>query len=557
MLEQYQNFEIVSAFMLYRNQFEIPNFELISVYGSLKTKTCFPMVQKIKHPHYAKWLKLSALMPAIAMIFTDQSILPVALPSIQEHLASSHVELWWCINAYLVSSAVLLLAGGKLGDRIGHKSAFMWGMVIFALSSAMCGFSYHIYWLIMARALQGAGAALMVPASSVLIMSFFPQKERGKAIGINVSVGSVFLIMAPLLGGYIAQAFSWRWIFWINLPIAALGLLWVQWLVPPSAKGQFKFDPKGFTFFIFSSMSLILMIMQAGEWGILSKPSLILFFTFLVAGYLFYYREKKIKDPLLDLALFSHPIYRAVNISVFIVQFVLMITVYRVVFFQEAMGWSPVKSGAISSLTSMPILFMSPIGGWLADRSGPKVPIAIGFSLLISSFFWLSIYIESSLAMILLGLLAFGISVPLIFTPSYSAAMSSIPSAKAGLAFGILATVRALSAAFGVAMITFLQIFLEKKFFEDYLASSPDLSVLNINSLTSLSMANILNFYGDLTTDQMQMLAKYIEKSQFNTFIAIHVAMGVLLAFTFAYVFAHYHRKASHHLPESPAEGWD
>lgn len=492
--------------------------------------------KQLKDGPYGKWLKLVALMPSIAMIFTDQSILPVALPSIQDHLGATNTQLWWCINAYLLSSGVLLLAGGKIGDRIGHRAAFLLGMIIFTLSSALCGLSFNIKWLILSRGLQGVGAALMIPASSVLIMSFFPPNQRGKATGINVSVSSLFLISAPLLGGYLTETLSWRWIFWINIPIALVGVILVLLFISPSVKSKQNFDPQGFLYFFIAVTGVTMLIMQGREWGLASPKSISLLIAILLAVYLFYLREKKAKrHALIDLTLFRHPIYRAVNISIFSVQFVLMISVYRAVFFQEALGWSPLKSGLIFSLTSTPVLFMSVVGGWLADRSGPKVPIAIGFSLLISSFFWLAFFVEGSLPVIILGLLAYGFGIPLIFTPSYSSAMSSIPPSKAGEAFGILSTVRALSATAGVAAISSLDLYLLDKFFRQYLQADP--------------YAVMLPFQ-DLLDSQLQ-------ESQIRSFTIIHLIMGILLILAFAYVFVHYNRKAKHHVPELPAEGWD
>ena len=148
-----------------------------------------------------KWLGLLALIPSLAMVFLDQSVLPVALPTIREYFSASSVALEWTINAYLLVTAVLVLAGGKVSDWIGAKRAFILGILLFALSSALCGASPDVYWLIGARALQGAGAALLFPSSSVLLMSLFPPSERGKATGINVSVSSLFTRCASFRSG--------------------------------------------------------------------------------------------------------------------------------------------------------------------------------------------------------------------------------------------------------------------------------------------------------------------------------------------------------------------
>jgi EmrB/QacA subfamily drug resistance transporter len=435
----------------------------------------------------------------------------------------------------LLVSAVLLLAGGKIGDRIGHRNAFTWGICIFAIASAFCGFSPNVYWLIAARGLQGLGAALLIPASSPLIMAFFPQHERGKAIGINASVSSLFMIMAPLIGGYLTETLSWRWIFWVNLPLALLGI-WLIFTYIPSDftknTSEHTFDFIGFTYFTLAATCLITPIMQVSDWGWTSIGSLYLFAGTLLSTYLLYRREKRSKHAFIDRSLYRHPIYKAVNISVFTIQFILMISVYRAVFFQEAIGWSPIKSGTIFSLTSLPVLFISPLGGWLADRFGPKVPITIGFLLLIFSFFWLAYFVEGSLGLVLIGLIPFGIGIPMVFTPSYSAAMGSIPPKKAGEAFALLATVRALAASLGVAIITSLANYLQFHSFERLLQSNP-------------------------TTNQLNPTLNYLKISQIHSFTVIHILIGFLLIIAFALVFSLHHRKASHHLPPTPAEGWD
>lgn len=503
-----------------------------------------------------KWFGLLALTPAIAMVFTDQTVLPVALPTIQKHLGASNLALWWCINSYLLISAILLLAGGKIGDRVGYRTTFIWGMIIFAISSALCGLSFNASWLIGARALQGVGAALMIPASTPLLMSLFPPNERGKATGINVSVSSLFLIFGPLMGGYFTQALSWRWIFWINLPLAVLGLILVLFFIPRSPKREQKFDFWGFSFFVISSSCLIVVIMQGGQWGWSSLASVSLLILCLISAFFLFWREKRSGYPFIDLSLFRHPIYKAVNISIFATQFVLMVTVYRAIFFQDVLEWSPLKSGTIFFITSLPVFFMAPVGGWLADKSGSKVTIAVGFIFLIYSFFWLAFFVESSLFMLLLAFVAFGIGVPLIFTPSYSSTMNAIPPEKAGVAFGILATVRCLSASLGVAIIGSFAEHVQFNSFKMLIRENPETRALNPSILEGLSKG-VQNIQETVTPDQLQIVLHSLRESQIKGFFVIHLAIGLALILAFAFVFVLYHRKSSHHLPNSPAEGWD
>lgn len=256
------------------------------------------------------------------------------------------------------------------------------------------------------------------------------------------------------------------------------------------------------------------------------------------------------------MSLFRHPIYKAVNISVFATQFVLMITVYRAVFVQDALDWSPLKSGTIFFITSIPVLCMSPVGGWLADRFGSKIPIAIGFTILITSFFWLAFFVQSSLGILLLGFFAFAIGIPLIFTPSYSSAMGSIPPIKAGAAFGILATVRSLSASLSVAMISAFTNHVQLSSFQTLIEENPKTKTLDPLFLEGLTKG-AKHIKESLTSEQLQIVLGYLKESQIRGFFLTHLTMGFILIIAFALVFVLYHRPSSHHLPETPAEGWD
>lgn len=492
-----------------------------------------------------KWLGLLSLMPAMGMVFVDQAVLPVALPTIQSHLGGGASEVWWAINSYLLVSAVLLLTGGKIGDRIGYRKTYLWGLVVFAIASALCGISPSMIWLIVARALQGLGAALLIPSMSPLVMSLFPQNERGKAIGVNVSISSLFLILAPLIGGYFAQDLSWRWIFYINLPLAVLGIILVNIYLEDSPKGTQKFDPWGFIFFALWSFSLITLIMQESKWDWASFPTITLLTLCIVSAISLFLREKKSPHPFIDLSLFRHPIFKAVNISIFATQFVLMASIYRAIFFQETLGWSPIKSGSILCITSLPVLFMSPIGGWLADRFGSKTPLFSGFALLSLSFFWLGLFIQGPLWVVLIGLFAFGLGVPMIFTPAYSSAMGAVPPKKAGLAFGVLATTRAFAASLGVAVIGALALDLHIR------------SFLSLASPSGTDPALLQKIALGQRANAPAAFQKLLKESQLNAFFDIHLLIGFSLLIAFALVAFLYKRKASHHLPEAPAEGWD
>ena len=469
-----------------------------------------------------KWLGLLAIVPANAMIFLDQTALPVALPTIQSEMQAGELGLEWSVNSYFLFMAVFALAAGKLSDWIGHRCAFCLGLIVFVLASLLCGMSTNIQWLIAARALQGIGSAFMLPAITALFTALFPAAERGKAMGINVSASSVFLVLGPLIGGLLTQDFSWNWIFWINLPIGFISFLAALRFLPKSKTYRVSIDFWGFAYFIVSAASLVILCMQIRIWGVQSFETLACFLITLVSAILLFRREKTAQHPFLDLALFKKPLFTAIAINISIAQFILMISVFRSIYFQTILEYSPTLAGFVTFLSSSPIFFVSPIAGYLSDRLSPKLPLAIGYLLLIFSFFWLGFFSTPSLPSLLISLFAFGIGVPLLFTPSYTTAMKSVPPPKRGVAFGMIATLRTLAGTMGVALIGLFMNLVEN-YQQSRLFGTPDAARL----------------------------------SEIAGFSATHFALAFLVILTFAIAFVFHKRHSTHHLPESPAEGWD
>jgi MFS family permease len=204
-------------------------------------------------------------------------------------------------------------------------------------------------------------------------------------------------------------------------------------------------------------------------------------------------------------------------VSISVVQFILMITVFRAIYFQEVLAYSPSQAGLLTFISTAPVLFLSPLGGYLSDKVSPKLPIAIGYLSLIFSSMWLGFFSTPSLLELVIPLVAFGIGIPMILTPSYSSAMGSVPSTKMGVAFGMVATLRNLAATLGLALIGLWINFVESR--------------------------------------HIDVIDK--KEGQIAGFSSIHFALGFLLILSFAAAFVLYQRKSAHRLPEAPAEGWD
>lgn len=457
-----------------------------------------------------RWLPVLAIIPSAMMIFMDQSILPVAMPIMQKEFDASDAALQWTVNAYLLAWTVFVIIGGKIGDLIGHRKNYLCGMGFFALFSALCSLSPNVGFLIAARALQGIAGAFMVPSQTALIASCFPPDARGRATGIVVSMGSIFLVLGPMIGGFLTEFLSWRWIFWINLPIALIGILLILAFIPQTQGKQAKIDLLGFVFFGGFAICSTLIFMHGSHLILLSLLTCISIAALLI-------REKKTAHPFLELHLLRRPIFAAVNISISICQFILMITVFRTIYTETILGYSPIDAGLIASISCLPVLFFSYIGGYLSDKVSPKLPIALGYLFIVISFFWLGIQPTPSLAFYFPPLLLFGMGVPLVFTPSYSMAMTDVPREKLGIAFAMVSMLRMYAGTIGLALI-----------------------------------------FAYTQHEQNIHAPKVGERiAQIISFSSVHYALGFLMIAAFLFVIFFHRRKSAHHLPDAPADGWD
>ncbi len=206
----------------------------------------------------------------LGLVVLDETVVGVALATIQRDLAMSQVASHWVVNAYLLTFTCFVAIGGRLGDSLGHHGFFVFGVAIFGLASLAAGFAQNGAWLIAARALQGIGAAIVFPASWAMLTSVFPVERRGTAFGIQTTVGGTFMAMGPLVGGVFTETLSWRWIFWINLPVVAViaAIVWAAWEAPPQkSQTPSAIDTPGLITLVGGLSALVIALMQGAEWG--------------------------------------------------------------------------------------------------------------------------------------------------------------------------------------------------------------------------------------------------------------------------------------------------
>ncbi|NGX37983.1 MAG: hypothetical protein K1000chlam2_01152, partial [Chlamydiae bacterium] len=396
----------------------------------------------------------TAVSSCISMSFIDITVLPVALPTIQRDLNISELGLQWIINAYTLALTIFLMAGGRFGDRYGHRKIFCWGLLIFALGSALCGLSYSQWWFIVSRMIQGVGGAMIIPTSTSIIFNAFPPEQRGKAMGLYVSIGSIFLALGPFIGGVFSEYLSWRLVFWINLPIAVIGFLLTLFSVQKSESHYRYFDIIGFLTSSIGISAIIVALMETKNWGWLSPWTIGLGTLGIFLLFLLWKVDRKVEDPYINFSLFKSSTFIGCNIAIFCVQFVVMVTVFWAIYFQNVFHYSPAQAGALSLLSNLPVMIAAPFGGHLMDKRGPRLPMIIGFLCIAISLFWFLQNLETHSTLILLSaIIPFGFGIPLVLTPSFTTAMAEIAPERRGLTTGTISMLRQFGATIGLAIL--------------------------------------------------------------------------------------------------------
>jgi EmrB/QacA subfamily drug resistance transporter len=404
-----------------------------------------------------RWWTLGALCFALFMIMLDNTIVNVALPAIQRDLGISQSELEWTVAAYALTFASLLLTGGKLGDLLGRKKIFLVGVAVFTLSSLFCGLSSGAGELIGARAVQGIGAALMMPATLSIISATFHARERGMAIGIWAGVSAMALAIGPLLGGVITEHISWNWIFYVNVPIGALGVLTSLFVVPESrdTSREQRLDLPGLLTSGIGLLALVYALIEGHAYGWASGRILGLFAVAAVALTAFVLLELHQRLPMLDVSLFRNGTFAGANLVAILVTLAMFgIFVFFPIYMQTFRGWSPIQAGAALLPWTLMIVFLAPIAGKLSDRVGSRWLMAGGMTVVALCCLELStVSLHSSFWHMLPGFVLGGIGMSFVMTPMSAAAMGAVSVDKAGVASGVLNTFRQVGVALGIAIM--------------------------------------------------------------------------------------------------------
>ncbi|HEY1594228.1 MAG TPA: MFS transporter [Thermoleophilaceae bacterium] len=425
-----------------------------------------------------KWWTLGAMCFALFMIMLDNTVVNVALPSIQRSLHTSLSNLEWTVNAYTLTFGVLLVTGGRAGDIFGRRRMFLFGVMLFAASSAAIGLAPSDAFLIAGRAVQGIGAAFMMPGTLSIISNTFPPHERGRAIGTWAGVSALALALGPVVGGALTQYVSWRAIFYINVPVAAAAVAVTLFATHESRDETIDrtVDYAGIATLSVGLTALILALVESASWGWGSTKIIGLLAVAVIGLAAFVFVELKVaKAPMVQFEFFKSRTFFGANVIAFIVSFAMLAMFFlTALYIQNILGYSPLQAGIRFLPTTLMIVLIAPISGRLADRIGPRLPMTVGLALTaVSLFLQTRITVSSGYTDLLAPFVLMGVGMALVMSPMSTAAMNAVPATKAGVASGILSMNRMVGGTFGVALLGTIFQTLSRNQLKHNLASMP------------------------------------------------------------------------------------
>ncbi len=397
----------------------------------------------------------------LALIVLDETVIGVALPTIQKDLGMSQVNSHWIVNAYFLAITALAAAAGKMGDLFGYRKIFLAALVFFGLSSIACGFAQNGTWLITARAFQGLGAAVIFPFTYAMITAIFEADQRGRALGIQTAVGGTFISLGPLVGGFFTDFLSWRWIFWINIPVVlVIGLLvFLAWREPQKTEEEIsaafsRIDVKGFVLLVVALCALVTAVMEVPDYS-WSNPYIIAGIVIGVVAFILFLRlEMRVPYPLIEISLFSQRTFSVMNAIVFMGEFGKMaLIIFGAIFLQRHLHMSPFITGVAMLPAVVPTFFASPVTGYLADKFDARKVSIYGLSLNAFAMFWLAFAVSyENYYFLLPGFVAWGCALPFHFVSARRAMVNALPPEHVGQGGGLTVTAQLLGGTSSIAV---------------------------------------------------------------------------------------------------------
>jgi EmrB/QacA subfamily drug resistance transporter len=409
-------------------------------------------------PTDRRWLILPVLCLSVFLVVVDNTIVNVALPTLNRHLAASITSLQWIVDAYSLAFAGLLLAGGGIGDRLGRKGTMQIGLVFFGIFSAFAAASHSTETLIASRALMGIAAAFIFPASLAILTTVFEDpSERQKALGIWGAVSGIAVAFGPVVGGALLEHFWYGSIFLVNLPIVAVTVLLGQFLIPrlPRIRNH-RFDIRGVVISTAGVTSLVLAIIEGPQWGWTATGTLVCFAAAAVLLTVFTFVELRTEGPLLDVRVFSIPRFSGSAISISVAFFSLFGFIFLITqYFQFVKGYSTLSAGVHTLPFAIVAAVFTPLAAVVALKVGSRAVVTTGLLLMSAGLVVAAFNSEPNTAFwgpILASMVLLALGLSSITAPTAEGVMGSVPDDQRGAAAGVNNTTRELGGTLGVAV---------------------------------------------------------------------------------------------------------
>jgi EmrB/QacA subfamily drug resistance transporter len=418
-------------------------------------------VNPVVKPNRALW----SLVIGFFMILMDTTIVTVANPRIMKALDADINQVMWATSAYLLAYAVPLLVTGRLGDRFGPKRIYLLGLLVFTASSAWAGFATSVELLIIARAVQGLGAALLTPQTMAVITRIFPPQSRGRAMSVWGAAAAVATLVGPLLGGFIVDAWDWEWIFFVNVPIGIIGMVAAWRFVPTLDTHSHRFDLPGVALWAVGMFAVVFAI-QEGEsfqWGTIVGPvtvvGLLIFGLGVLAVFLGWQRLGR-GEPLLPLRLFGDRNFALANAAISLVGVAITASALPMMFYyQLVLGFSPTRAALQTIPTAVLSGLLAPVVGRLVDRVHPRILATSGLVMLAASMGLFAAWMvpdESLWWRLLIPAALMGVGSSFTYSPIGTTATYNLAGPDAGAGSGIYNSMRQVGAVVGSAAIAAL-----------------------------------------------------------------------------------------------------
>lgn len=403
----------------------------------------------------SRWWTLGAMCFALFMMMLDNTVVNIALPSIQRDLHASLSSLLWTVNAYTLTFAVLMVTGGRLGDIFGRRRLFLYGVVVFGASSLIIGFAPNDAVLVGFRAIQGIGAAFMMPATLSIITQAFPAHQRGTAIGTWAGVSALALAIGPVVGGFLTEDVSWRAIFFINPPIAVLAVAVTLFAARESRDETVgrSVDLPGIAALTVGLTALVLALIESNtwHWGSVRIIGLLVLAVLGIVGFVAI--EQRVRAPMVDFAFFRSRTSAGANLVGFLVTFGMFAQFFFItLYLQNVLHYSALQTGIRFLPATIVIIIMGPLAGRMTDRVGPRSLMTLGLLIVAAAMLIQSrLTVHTGYGLLLPGFILMGLGMGLVMSPMSTAAMNAVDRSKAGAASGVVSMSRMVGGAVGLA----------------------------------------------------------------------------------------------------------